>query len=85
MPVISRFFGIAIYIYWRDHAPPHFHARYQDGEVTVEIETGAVTGRMPRRALGLIEEWRELRKEELLEDWRRAVSKEPLNPIEPLE
>ena len=37
MPVISRFFGIAIYMYWRDHAPPHFHALYQDGEVTVEM------------------------------------------------
>ncbi len=37
MPVISRFFGIAVYMYWRDHAPAHFHARYQDDEVTVEI------------------------------------------------
>ena len=53
--------------------------------MTVEIDTGAVTGTMPRRALGLIEEWRELHKEELLEDWRRAVEKEPLNAIEPLE
>lgn len=85
MPVISRFFGIAIYMHWRDHAPPHFHARYQDDEVTVELETGEVTGRMSRRALGLIEEWRVLHKTELLEDWRRAVSKEPLKPIEPLE
>jgi hypothetical protein len=85
MPVISRFFGVAIYIYWRDHAPPHFHARYQDDEVAIEIETGAITGRMSRRALGLIEEWRTMHKEELLEDWRRAINKEPLNPIEPLE
>jgi hypothetical protein len=85
MPVISRFFGVAIYIYWRDHAPPHFHARYQDDEVTIEIETGAITGRMSRRALGLIEEWRTIHKEELLEDWRRAINKESLNPIEPLE
>ena len=85
MPVLSRFFGIAIYMYWRDHAPPHFHARYQDDEVTVEIATGAVTGRMSRRALGLIEEWRAIHEEELIEDWRRAIGKEPLNPIEPLE
>ncbi|MEA3224429.1 MAG: DUF4160 domain-containing protein [Planctomycetota bacterium] len=27
VPVISRFFGIVIYIYWKDHAPPHFHAK----------------------------------------------------------
>jgi hypothetical protein len=25
MPRISEFFGIAIYMYYRDHAPPHFH------------------------------------------------------------
>lgn len=85
MPVISRFFGIAIYMYWRDHAPPHFHARYQDDEVTVDIRTGAVTGSMSNRALGLIENWRTLHMDELAEDWRRAVNKEPLNRIEPLE
>lgn len=44
MPVISRFFGIVIYIYWREHAPPHFHAKYQDQEITMEIETGRVAG-----------------------------------------
>ena len=46
MPVISRFFGVVIYMYWRDHVPPHFHAKYQDQEVTVTIETGDVTGQM---------------------------------------
>lgn len=28
MPIISRFLGILISMYWNDHAPPHFHARY---------------------------------------------------------
>jgi len=85
MPVISRFFGIAIYMYWRDHAPPHFHARYQDDEVKVDLETGVVTGHMPRRALRMVEEWRMLHQEELMQDWRRAMSGEALQPIEPLE
>jgi Domain of unknown function (DUF4160) len=26
MPRISQFYGIAIYMYYRDHAPPHVHA-----------------------------------------------------------
>ena len=39
MPTISRFFGIVIFMNYNDHLPPHFHARYQDQEVTVEIET----------------------------------------------
>ena len=85
MPVISRFYGIAVYMYWKDHAPPHFHARYQDDEVKIEIESGAITGTMSRRALGLLEEWRRSHHDELVENWSRSVNKEPLNAIEPLE
>ena len=44
MPIISRFFGIVIYMSWREHAPPHFHAKYQDDEIVIDIETGVVTG-----------------------------------------
>lgn len=85
MPVISRFFGIVVYIFWRDHAPPHFHAKYQDNEVTINIETGEVTGQMSRRALRMLEEWREKHKNELLEDWHLAETKRSLKRIEPLE
>ena len=35
MPIISKFFGIVIYMYWKDHAPPHFHAKYGDDEIVV--------------------------------------------------
>ncbi len=44
MPILSRFFGIVIAMYWRDHAPPHFHAKYGEQEVVVDIDTGRVTG-----------------------------------------
>ena len=85
MPVLSRFFGIVIMMYWRDHAPPHFHAKYGDDEVTVDIKSGAVHGRMSRRALALAQEWRETHIEELFENWRLASAKRPLDRIEPLE
>jgi hypothetical protein len=85
MPIVSRFFGIVIMMYWRDHAPPHFHAKYGDDEITVEIETGAIEGRMSRRALALVQEWREAHKEELLDDWRLAAARRALNRIAPLE
>lgn len=49
MPEISRFLGILIYMYYREHAPPHFHAEYGEFEITVEIESGVVSGRFPRR------------------------------------
>lgn len=60
MPILSRFFGILLYMYWKDHAPPHFHAKYGGQEVTIEIETGKVTGKISKRALSLIQEWREI-------------------------
>ncbi len=85
MPVISRFLGIAIAILYRDHEPPHFHASYGDYEVTVSIRDGVVTGRFPRRALQHVLEWADLHREELLANWDRARTKQPLLPIAPLE
>jgi len=59
MPTLSRFYGIVIFMNYNDHQPPHFHARYQDQEVLVEIDTGVVQGKMARRALQMIFEWAE--------------------------
>ena len=85
MPVISRFYGIVVFMFWKDHAPPHFHARYQDGEVTVHIRTGAVEGRIARRAAVLVEEWRVLHEAELLANWEAGQRKTRMKSIEPLE
>jgi len=85
MPELTRFLGIVIYMYHRDHHPAHFHAEYGEFEVTVEIESGVVTGKFPRRALNLVLEWYTLHKDELVEDWRLAQQKLPLKPINPLE
>jgi hypothetical protein len=85
MPIISRFFGIVIYMLWREHRPPHFHAKYNDEEITVEIETGKVNGAMSKRALGLVQDWRELRKQDLMREWELVEQKKALFPIKPLE
>ena len=86
MPVVSRFFGIVILFYWEDHLPPHFHAKYSGDEAMVEIRTGQVLqGSLPRRALRLMEEWRQLHVDELLENWERASRRRPLSYIAPLE
>lgn len=85
MPEISRFLGIVIRMYYRDHGPPHFHAEYGGYEVSVEIESGVVEGRFPRRELKAVLEWYEVHKEELLENWRLARQEQPLNTIDPWE
>jgi hypothetical protein len=85
MPVISRFFGIVIFMFWREHAPPHFHAKYGDDEITVEITTGAINGHMSAKGIALVQEWRELHRAELLQNWNLAENKKPLARIAPLE
>jgi len=85
MPEISRFLGIIIRMYIRDHAPPHFHAEYGDFEITVEIETGVVTGRFPRRALNAVLEWYLLHRDDLAANWEAAEQRRPLANIPPLE
>ena len=85
MPEISRFLGIVIAMYYRDHPRAHFHAVYGEYEITVEIETGIVQGRFPRRALGLVLEWCASHRDELLADWYLARERKPLRAVAPLE
>ena len=78
MPEISLFLGVVIYIYYNEHNPPHFHAEYGKFSISVEIESGTVTGEFPEKALKAVITWLNLHKEELLEDWRLAAKKKPL-------
>lgn len=85
MPRISEFYGIVIWMYRPDHPPPHFHAQYGEHWARIEIASLRVlAGSLPRRALRLVRQWARLHEEELREDWDRAQSLEPLEPIEPL-
>lgn len=86
MPRISEFYGIAVYIYYRDHNPPHFHAIYGSREAVIDIRTGDIMGgNLPRRAKKLVTEWCELHRNELLADWALAEAQQPLLPIDPLD
>lgn len=85
MPEISRFLGIVISIHYNEHNPPHFHAEYGEFQITVEIESGIVNGKFPRRALNAVLEWFVLHKEELMQDWELSLKGKPLNKIKPLE
>jgi hypothetical protein len=85
MPVVSRFLGIIIAMYWDDHAPPHFHAKYAEYEITVNIRTGVVEGKFPKRALRHVLEWYEIHKEQLIENLELCQNDEAPKPIEPLE
>jgi hypothetical protein len=83
---ISRFLGIIIAMYYSEHNPPHFHARYGDAEVEIAIETLSVlAGKLPPRAIGLVMEWASRHQEELMVDWELARQQAALRKIDPLE
>lgn len=44
MPEISRFFGVVVYMYYDDHAPPHFHAEYAGDKVLFELTISRLSG-----------------------------------------
>ena len=86
MPTISTFFGILIRMYFNDHAPPHFHARYNESEAVISIEPLVVLeGSLPKRALALVTEWAEVHRAELLADWELCRAQQPPAKIAPLE
>ena len=56
MPTISVFYGILIQMFWRDHAPPHFHALYAEDEALIDISTlEMIQGSLPKGAGSLLE------------------------------
>jgi len=85
MPELSRFLGIVIQMYYSDHSRPHFHAKYAGYRMTVEIDSGLVTGTFPRRALTAVLDWYVAHIDELRDNWNRARNGQPLVEIPPLE
>jgi hypothetical protein len=85
MPEISRFLGIIIAMYYKDHEPPHFHAKYgnQSGVFSI-AELKLIDGSLPKRVISLIIEWAFEHRDELMEDWELAIARIPLRKIPPL-
>ena len=86
MPELSRFFGIVIGIFYREHGRPHFHAVYGEYKAVIDIESGdTLSGQLPKRAHALVAEWHAIHKAELLENWELARQHKALKKIAPLE
>ena len=65
MPELSRFLGIIITMYYNDHPPPHFHARYNEQKAIIDIQTLSILeGKLSPRILGLVVEWAALHQTE---------------------
>jgi TRAP-type mannitol/chloroaromatic compound transport system permease large subunit len=84
MPVLSRFYGIVIRMYFQqaEHNPPHIHALYGEDVAEIDIQTGKILeGSLPPKAISMVQEWVELNKNDLLKIWETQEFKS-LSPLE---
>lgn len=84
MPVLSRFYGIIIRMYFQqaEHNPPHIHAIYGDNVAAIEIQDGGILeGDLPPKALAMVREWVEIHKGDLMQMWETQEFKK-LPPLE---
>ena len=85
MPEVSRFLGIVIAMYYQEHRPPHFHAKYcgETGVFSI-AELKMIEGSLPKRIIPLVLEWAFEHRDELMTNWELARAKRPLLDIPPL-
>ena len=84
MPVLSRFYGIIIRMYFQqsEQNPPHIHAIYGEDMAAICIQTGEVLeGHLPPKALAMVQEWISIHKSDLLQMWETQEFKN-LAPLE---
>lgn len=88
MPTISMFYGVVVSMYFMDnkrHNRPHIHVKYQDDEAVVSIPEGEVLeGSLPPGRMKLVHAWIEIHHDDLMADWRLAVSGNQPFRIDPL-
>jgi|TARA_B100001971_G_C18011016_1_gene442384 hypothetical protein len=71
MPVITRFYGIIIKMYFNEHGVPHFHAVYGEYNGVFELENlEMIEGDLPGRAIKMIKEWAKGYQGDMLEMWK---------------
>jgi len=84
MPVLARFYGIIIRMYFiqKEHNPPHIHAIYNEDVAAIDFMTGDVLeGYLPPKAMSMVLEWISLNKKDLMEIWNTQEFKK-LPPLE---
>ncbi len=84
MPVLSRFYGITIRMYFlqSEHNPPHIHAIYNEDVAAIDFMTGQVLeGRLPAKAMNMVQEWIAIHRDELKTIWETQEFKN-LAPLE---
>ncbi|MFH1260218.1 MAG: DUF4160 domain-containing protein [Elusimicrobiota bacterium] len=85
MPIISKFFGIMIRLFYDEHNPPHLHAEYQQKKAVFDFRGNIIRGALSSKtATKLIREWIDLHSTELEDDWKLSKAGKEIKKIAPL-
>jgi len=83
MPVIARFYGLIIKMFFigSEHNPPHIHISYGEHNAILNVNTlKIIEGDLPARAEKMVVEWAGEHQAELIKMWENQQFKE----LEPL-
>lgn len=82
VPCVCEFDGIVVYVYHRDHNPPHFHVRCGGKSAAFDIETLKLTeGSLPAARRRQVRAWAKSRQKELRASWELAAAHQPPGTI----
>lgn len=84
MPEICRFYGIIIYLYWKDHNPPHVHFHYGNYKCSISVIDRVVDGQAPAKVIAKVNEWIDQNEDAILALWEKAQRGEKIGRLEPL-
>jgi len=85
MPIISKFFGIVVRMFYDEHNPPHIHVEHQNKKALFDFSGNILRGDLDSRtATRLTREWIDMHAPDLQEDWELAKSGKEIKSIAPL-
>jgi len=84
MAEIARFYGIIISMFGNEHNPPHFHIKYGCYRAVYTLKNGIIRGEIPVNVVKKVQEWVEIHKDELAQNWELLQNGEEIGKIEPL-
>lgn len=85
MPEISRFYGILIKMFSKEHNPPHLHAIYGNFKASFSLQSAQIIeGEFPPQKAALVTAWIILHQEQLLKNWNGLLKGSNAEKIEPL-
>lgn len=84
MPEICRFYGIVLFLYYRDHNPPHIHFTYGSYTCSMSVIDRIVDGQAPAKVIEKVNRWIDLHENEILSLWEQIQRGEKIGKLEPL-